>query len=427
MKFIVIAAILVATACAFDEATFTEQPDDELLQSVQSSVMAMQKKGATDSDCMDLAKTSCKQVERERSTNQGMLNKLANGAKCPGLGQGAVNKAWNLYVSSKNTWNASKKSLNVARNARVTFSNQKFNTMQKGNCGFVFSSRSYVSAKNKLSAAKRHEAIWKGKTSGAHKAWKVAVAAAKKLRKTCHCDAQVSARNIWNAVGNAKLLKKQNRAHTKCKMMACVLKGTNARNRKCQGSLPVLRKKVLTTATRRENCKGHKVIRKKWHTLLTLTAGDKTKTNKWSGWYTKGNNGYSKIKVDRIALRCGNKVLDYQMNKGYKGRTLLSIVKGCGLHSGAKNNGRGKWRTGHCTNVALLTRGAGVSGATNLRIGVGDNSNDGPDWALFMAVRGNGKGDFAGSKIWDFGGETYMNDAHPKDHSTKCSITGYGQ
>merc|ERR1719262_2000114 len=206
---------------------------------------------------MDLAKTSCKEVERERSTNQKMLNKLENGSKCPSLGQGAVAKAWGHYTTTKNSWNRSKQTLSNARNRRVTFSSQRYNTMQRGNCGFVFSSRNYLNAKRALDNAVRQELILKGKTSGAHTAWRLAVAAAAKLKRICHCDVQVTARNLWKTVGSAKLIKKQNRAHTKCKMMGCVLKGTNVRAAKCQGSLPALRNKVLTTGASRESCAGH--------------------------------------------------------------------------------------------------------------------------------------------------------------------------
>jgi len=424
MKFILIAAILVAAAYAFDEATFTEEPDDVFL-TVHSTLDAMKKRGATESDCKDLAKTSCKEVERERSTNQKMLDKLQDGSKCPPLGQKTVKKAWAHYTNAKNSWNSSKQTLSNARNKRVTFSSQRYNTMTKGNCGFVFSSRNYINAKRALDNAVKSEAIWKGKTSGAHKAWKVAVAAAAKLKHNCLCDAKVSARKLWSTVGNAKLIKKQNRAHTKCKMMSCVLKGTNARAAKCQGSLPALRNKVLTTTTTREKCPGDPVARKAWHTLYSgLQMNDKSKKNTWSGWYTKGNNGYSTVKVDQVQFHCGsNTLVKYKLNNGYKGRTLLSIVKGCGLHAGSRNNNRGRWKAGHCTNVGSLMKNQGVNGATNLRIGVGDGSTDAPDWAVFMFVAGNGRGDFHGSKIWDFGGETQMNDAR---RGQTCSITGYG-
>jgi len=451
MKLILIAAILVATATAYsyDEASFTEQPDaiDEILVDVNAGINAMKSKGAKESDCLDLAKTSCKEVERERSINQGMLNKLADGSKCPPLGQGQVTKTKNHYLKTKTTWKTMKYRLTVAKNKRVYFANQKFNTMTKGNCGFVFSSRNYLNAKKALDNAILNERVWKGKTSEAHKAWQTAIKIAAKRKHICLCDAQVTASHVWSTVANSKLVAKQNRAHTKCKMMSCILKGKNVRSAQCQGSLPGLKRKVLTAATRRENCKGHVVAKskkKKWHRLMAPMPAVGTKgKNSWSGWYTKGKNFYSTLKVDKLKFQCISKggnvsnVVGYDLNKGYKGRTLLDIVKRCGLNARSRNNNSAKWKKGHCTNVGKNTenlsahyktvkKGAssGLADGSPLRIGVGDGSNDGSDWALFMFSRGNGRGDYAGAKIWDFGGESNMNDR--KTPGAKCWIWGYG-
>jgi hypothetical protein len=290
MKLILIAAILVATATAYsyDEASFTEQPDaiDEILVDVNAGINAMKSKGAKESDCLDLAKTSCKEVERERSINQGLLNKLPDGSKCPPLGQGQVTKTKNHYLKTKTTWKTMKYRLTVAKNKRVYFANQKFNTMTKGNCGFVFSSRNYLNAKKALDSAILNERVWKGKTSEAHKAWQTAIKIAAKRKHICLCDAQVTASHVWSTVANSKLVAKQNRAHTKCKMMSCILKGKNVRSAQCQGSLPGLKHKVLTAATRKENCKGHKPKN-------NVAKGAKvplkdTKSSKWV-WATQSN------------------------------------------------------------------------------------------------------------------------------------------
>jgi len=443
MKLILIAAILVATATAYsyDEASFTEQPDaiDEILVDVNAGINAMKSKGAKESDCLDLAKTSCKEVERERSINQGMLNKLADGSKCPPLGQGQVTKTKNHYIKTKTTWKTMKYRLTVAKNKRVYFANQKFNTMTKGNCGFVFSSRNYLNAKKALDSAILNERVWKGKTSEAHKAWQTAIKIAAKRKHICLCDAQVTASHVWSTVANSKLVAKQNRAHTKCKMMSCILKGKNVRSAQCQGSLPGLKRKVLTAATRRENCKGHVVNRTKpkaWHTLFSADGNTKKYTNSWAGWYNRNSaqtKQYSDVKLDKLTFKCrqGHNnnnwiTLSYHLNPKFKGKSLRSIVTGCGLNQNSKNNNSAKWKNGHCTNVGVAYNQVGVSGQTApLRIGVGDGSADGRDWALFMFYNGNGRGDFAGAKIWDFGGESQVNDSHmPK--GSLCQISGYG-
>merc|ERR1712159_675892 len=67
----VIAASAIAHAENFD--------NDAVLSEVSSSIESMKKKGATEADCKDLAKTSCKEVEKERSTDQKIINKLETG------------------------------------------------------------------------------------------------------------------------------------------------------------------------------------------------------------------------------------------------------------------------------------------------------------------------------------------------------------
>merc|ERR1712096_249544 len=105
--------------------------------------------------------------------------------------------------------------------------------------------------------------------------------------------------------------------------MTCVLSGTNVRARQCQGALPGLRNKVLTTATRRENCRGHVVNRKSWKTLFTANANSKTHKNSWRSWYHKGLKNYDSVKVDKLEFKCGSTFVSYNLSSGTKGKTLL--------------------------------------------------------------------------------------------------------
>jgi len=428
MKLLLVLALVATAAYAFDESEFVEQPDDMLLE-VRSAVDSMKKKGATEADCKDLAKTSCKEVEKSRSTNQNMLNNLKTGSACPALGQKAVAKAKTHYTNTKNTWNTKKTALTNAKNKRVTFASQRYSSMAPGNCGFVFSSRNYLNAKSALNAAIKAEQVWNGKQAEAYKSWQIAIKNAAKQKRLCHCDAQVTAKKLWSTVGNSKLINKQNRAHQKCKMMTCVLAGTSISSAKCRGSLPALRNKKLTAATNRENCKGHVVNRKSWATLFSANGNNRTYKNSWMGWYHRSHNSnkkYSDMKLDQVEFRCGSTYVKYQLNNGFKGKSLRSIVTGCFLNQNSKNNNSHSWRAGQCPNVGKKIASAGsINGGSlsNLRIGVGDGSSDGPDWAVFMFVTGNGKGDYDGAKIWDFGGESYANDSR---YSGKCEIKGYG-
>lgn len=360
MKLLLILAFVGTAAYAFDESEFTEQSDpDTMFLDVQNTVAAMKKKGATESDCKDLAKTSCKEVERDRATNQKMLNNLKTGAKCPALGQGAVTKAKNHYTRTRNTWNSKKRALTSAKARRVTFSSQRFSSMSRGNCGFVFSSRNYLNAKSALNAAINAERVWRGKQSEAYKAWQTAIKVAAKMKKRCHCDAQVLAKKLWSTVGNSKLLKKQNRAHSKCKMMSCVLAGTNVRARKCQGALPALRNKVLTSATRRENCRGHKVrqgtgrfrlVNKQGRDVTASKTGAlqimrKVNKGKW-GWVCDDSwqsNSYCAYNANVACKEMGF--------SGYNARKTSNIVGSAGVSCGAKGNSAKAFNAKYYTKI----------------------------------------------------------------------------
>ena len=104
--------------------------------------------------------------------------------------------------------------------------------------------------------------------------------------------------------------------------------------------------------------------------------------------------------------------IEYSLDSGFAGRTLLSIVTGCMNGDRTQHSAETKWRNGHCS-IGTRTRSAGVSGySSRLRIGVGDSgsgSSDTDDWALFMPLTGNGAGDYSGSNTWAFGSEKRFN------------------
>merc|ERR1711937_478520 len=80
MMKVALALIAIAAFATAVPSEFTEEaPMLDLAQmegEVKSDINAMQKRGATEADCKDLAKTSCLEVRREVSTNQRVINKL---------------------------------------------------------------------------------------------------------------------------------------------------------------------------------------------------------------------------------------------------------------------------------------------------------------------------------------------------------------
>ena len=156
---------------------------------------------------------------------------------------------------------------------------------------------------------------------------------------------------------------------------------------------------------------------------LFLAAGSSPSfKNIWPGWYSAGsavNSGsgkrsaYDTLPISSLRLSDDSgRFVEYQLNKGYAGRTLLSIVQGC-MGSNRQNTGSSGWRSGLCNNVGTRTSYSGSFGGFSLssvlRIGVGDGQLDILDWALLMPLIGNANGDFLGNSAWAFGGERQTN------------------
>ena len=147
--------------------------------------------------------------------------------------------------------------------------------------------------------------------------------------------------------------------------------------------------------------------------------------NTWAGWYGAGSAvssgsgkraAYDQLPVFSLRLSDDSgRFVEYKLNKGYAGRTLLSIVQGC-MGSNRANTGSSAWTAGLCSNVGTRTSSSGSFGSFSLssvlRIGVGDGQNDGDDWALLMPLSGNANGDYNGRNAWVFGGEYETNNGH---------------
>ena len=156
--------------------------------------------------------------------------------------------------------------------------------------------------------------------------------------------------------------------------------------------------------------------------LFQATGSTATYLNQWTYWYTSGStvsSGYGKrdafdaTPITEVMFEdAAGKYVQYTLTSSYTGRTLLDIVQSCVGTTPTSNTGSTTWGSGHCTNVGTLTGQSGFTTATSLRIGVGDGSVDGPDWALFMVLSGNGGGDFIGTSTWAVGGEGKTNNGY---------------
>jgi len=126
--------------------------------------------------------------------------------------------------------------------------------MKPGHCGFIFGSRSYLSARAKYNRYVKIEVSWRGRVS---EAWKMVIrmkqVAARMVHK-CHCTTKKTYLRVYKTLTRTSRVSRQNKAHAKCKMMACVLNGTPLADRRCKGKLTKVKKLKLYSATASAKC-----------------------------------------------------------------------------------------------------------------------------------------------------------------------------
>ena len=175
---------------------------------------------------------------------------------------------------------------------------------------------------------------------------------------------------------------------------------------------------------------GNAVTKSSYYTVFNGVGSLATHKNTWAGWYSSAasynakatansnnaaagkDSSYNTQNIDTLKLEDGRGYyVEYQLFSRYMGKPLLEIVRGCLGNDRTQNSGESKWRNGHCS-IGVRKASRGIEGYANLRIGVGDSgrgSNDQADWALFMPLAGNGRGDYSGAKIWAMGSEYRTN------------------
>merc|ERR1711977_234161 len=131
-----------------------------------------------------------------------------------------------------------------------------FSTLKFKKCQFVFTSRSYRSAKAKYNRAVRVELSWRGRVSESHKMYLRYVKIAALMVRRCHCSTKLKATARWTLETKKSHLVQMAKAFAKCKMMQCVLNGTKLTDKKCRGKLKTLVKKTLSKSTQKVVCKG---------------------------------------------------------------------------------------------------------------------------------------------------------------------------
>merc|ERR1711959_481290 len=274
MRALIVFVALAAFAAASEFAA------EDILLETQADVSNMKKKGTTNADCLDLAKTTCKDTIAENKRAQTSINSVSDGSKCHLRGRRGVIKALAHYRRTKKTWMTAKVSVTTASNAYVKITSQKFSTLKFKKCQFVFTSRSYRSAKAKYNRAVRVELSWRGRVSESHKMYLRYVKIAALMVRRCHCSTKLRATARWTLETKKSHLVQMAKAFAKCKMMQCVLNGTKITHKKCHGKLKTLVKKTLSKSTQKVVCKRATVSRGDGRFTIRRSARGKDKKAK---------------------------------------------------------------------------------------------------------------------------------------------------
>merc|ERR1712159_462790 len=146
-------ALLAGAFAVTEEESFVE---------AQQSIQDMKKKGATEADCKDLAKTTCKEVLSEVRKDQKVINSQSSGLECDKLGHRGVTIAIRHYHKRIQQWKVSKKKIVTAKATKVTISSRSYRSLRNGKCEWVFTSTSYKKAYSLYKKAIAYERTVRG-------------------------------------------------------------------------------------------------------------------------------------------------------------------------------------------------------------------------------------------------------------------------
>merc|ERR1712196_478054 len=241
-------AVFVLFTIAFIAAAFAATHEEIHSEAIEL-ISDMKKKGATEADCKDLAKTTCNEVVDEQIKDQKVIDSQSNGSECDKLGVKEVTRTVKHYHKRVKQWTASKKTITKWATHRINLGTKTFISLKAGKCGFIFASRSYRTIYARHHRAVKYERTVRGWVIEAKKAITIAVRSQKNQQKRCRCGVVKRRDTLWRTINNSKKRARQLKALQKCKMMQCVLSGTPVSSSKCKAVLKKLRNKRLSSKT----------------------------------------------------------------------------------------------------------------------------------------------------------------------------------
>merc|ERR1711937_395814 len=241
-------AVFVLFTIAFIAAAFAATHEEIHSEAIEL-ISDMKKKGATEADCKDLAKTTCKEVVDEQIKDQKVIDSQSNGSECDKLGVKEVTRTVKHYHKRVKQWTASKKTITKWATHRINLGTKTFISLKAGKCGFIFASRSYRTVYARYHRAVKYERTVRGWVIEAKKAITIAVRSQKNQQEKCRCAVVKRRDTLWRTINNSRKRARQLKALQKCKMMRCVLSGTPVSSSKCKAVLKKLRNKRLSSKT----------------------------------------------------------------------------------------------------------------------------------------------------------------------------------
>merc|ERR1719240_1562929 len=286
--------IFVICALAVIAGAFATTHEDSYSQATDL-IQDMKKKGATEADCKDLAKTTCKEVLSEVKKDQTVIDSQSSGIECNKLGVRAVEVAVKHYHKRVRQWTISKKTITKWATHKINLGVKTFISLKPGSCGFIFARRSYRSIYAKYPRAVKYERTVRGWVIEAKKAVVITKRSQKNQQEKCRCAVAKRRDTIWRTINTKKKRVRQAKALAKCKMMQCVLDGTPVNSKKCKGFLPVLKNKKLY----------HLVE----HAVSSKICHRRHKENKAKGERKSKEHAAKRAKVERAAKEKKNKAV----------------------------------------------------------------------------------------------------------------------
>merc|ERR1711975_166395 len=202
--FVVIALSLIATA-------FTSTHEEALSEATEL-IATMKKKGATEADCKDLAKTTCKEVLSEVKKAQKIIDSQSSGAECDRLGQRTVIYATRHYHKRMTQWRIAKKTITTLSHTKINLGVKTFISLKPGKCGFIFSSRIYRSTYAKYTRAVKYERTVRGWVIESKKALHRVRIQQKKMQEKCRCSVVKRRDSIWLKFNSSKSRARERKA-----------------------------------------------------------------------------------------------------------------------------------------------------------------------------------------------------------------------